>query len=104
MNIKNLLQGTEYEGRAEAIQSHIKRAGLDNERGIHNLPKLGHFAGADVYSLLRTILRQMEKQEVNATDSAKELAGKHNVDLNIVKGSGADGRIVKADVQAAMES
>lgn len=43
-----------------------------------------------------------ETEHVDATDSAKELAAAHGIDLASVKGSGADGRIVKADVEAAI--
>jgi pyruvate/2-oxoglutarate dehydrogenase complex dihydrolipoamide acyltransferase (E2) component len=44
-----------------------------------------------------------EKQaEVDATDSAKELAAEHEVDLSEVKGTGKDGRITKPDVEAAL--
>lgn len=39
---------------------------------------------------------------VNATDSAIELAEAEGIDLSSVQGSGADGRITKADVQAAI--
>lgn len=39
---------------------------------------------------------------VDATDGAVEFAAEHGVDLASVKGSGKDGRIVKADVEAAV--
>lgn len=39
----------------------------------------------------------------DATDAAQELADAEGVDLSRVKGSGADGRITKADVEAAVE-
>lgn len=38
-------------------------------------------------------------EEVNATDGAKELAEAEGVDLSQVEGSGAEGRIVKGDVE-----
>ena len=37
----------------------------------------------------------------DATDSAVELAAELGVDLSTVTGSGADGRITKADVEAS---
>lgn len=38
----------------------------------------------------------------DVTDSARELAEKNNLDLSTVTGTGADGRIVKTDVAAAL--
>lgn len=38
-------------------------------------------------------------QEVDATDSARELANSEGVDLNEVEGTGADGRVTKGDVE-----
>ena len=40
--------------------------------------------------------------QVDATDSAKELADKNSVDLLEVKGSGKDGRIIRKDVAAVV--
>lgn len=37
---------------------------------------------------------------IDATDSARELAEEHGIDLSSVSGSGEGGRIVKADVEA----
>ena len=42
-----------------------------------------------------------EASEVNATDGAVEAANELGVDLATVTGTGADGRITKADVEAA---
>jgi pyruvate dehydrogenase E2 component (dihydrolipoamide acetyltransferase) len=41
--------------------------------------------------------------EVDATDSARELAEEHGIDLNGIDGSGEDGRVLKSDVEAALE-
>jgi pyruvate/2-oxoglutarate dehydrogenase complex dihydrolipoamide acyltransferase (E2) component len=38
-------------------------------------------------------------QEIDATDSARELANEHGVDLNEVEGSGKDGRVTQDDVK-----
>lgn len=40
---------------------------------------------------------------IDATDGAKELAEDNGIDLALVKGTGQDGRIIKADVQAYIE-
>lgn len=42
--------------------------------------------------------------DVDATDAAKALAAEHHVDLSTITGTGADGRITKDDVTAAIES
>lgn len=44
-----------------------------------------------------------KEDEVNATPDAIELAKENGVDLSTVEGSGKDGRILKSDVQAAIE-
>lgn len=41
--------------------------------------------------------------EVDATDSAVKLANKHGISLATVKGTGADGRILKSDVEALVD-
>lgn len=41
---------------------------------------------------------------VNATDTAISLAEEHGIDLSTVQGTGADGRILKNDVQAVIEA
>ena len=46
---------------------------------------------------------ETETQTINATDSALELANEHGVDLTQVVGTGADGRVLKSDVQAAID-
>lgn len=46
---------------------------------------------------------ETEAQTINATDSALELANEHGVDLTQVVGTGADGRVLKSDVQAAID-
>lgn len=38
----------------------------------------------------------------DATDTAKELAEEHGIDLSTVTGTGADGKITKADVEKAV--
>lgn len=49
------------------------------------------------------VLAEMEREGVDATNAARELAAEHNIDLWSVTGTGADGRITKADVQAVID-
>lgn len=42
-------------------------------------------------------------EEVDATSAAEELAAEHGVDLAGVEGTGKDGRVLKSDVQAAVD-
>lgn len=44
------------------------------------------------------------EQDIDATASAIELAEEHNVDLADVEGSGANGRIIVADVRSFIAS
>jgi len=50
------------------------------------------------------MVQPVENKAVNATDAAIALASQHGIDLAGVQGSGADGRIVKADVVAVVAS
>lgn len=43
-----------------------------------------------------------ESAEIDATDSAKALAREHGIDLAAVAGTGANGRILKSDVEKAI--
>jgi hypothetical protein len=45
-----------------------------------------------------------EKNDVEATDAAKELAAEQNVDLSKIKGTGKDGRVTKPDVEAELDN
>lgn len=44
------------------------------------------------------------EEEVDATDEARALAEAHGIDLSTVQGTGANGRILKKDVEAAIPS
>jgi pyruvate/2-oxoglutarate dehydrogenase complex dihydrolipoamide acyltransferase (E2) component len=45
-----------------------------------------------------------EAVEVDATDSARELAEENGLDLGTVTGTGSGGRILKSDVEAAISN
>jgi pyruvate/2-oxoglutarate dehydrogenase complex dihydrolipoamide acyltransferase (E2) component len=42
-----------------------------------------------------------ENTEVDATEAARELAPERGIDLSKIQGTGAEGRVTKADVEAA---
>lgn len=44
-----------------------------------------------------------QKGDANATDSAAKLAGEHGIDLDSVKGSGKDGRIIMSDIKELIQ-
>lgn len=46
---------------------------------------------------------ETEDDEPEATEAARELAREHDIDLSEVEGTGAEGRILKADVEAQVE-
>ena len=48
-------------------------------------------------------MARLEREGVSVTDSAFELARENGINLRTVEGTGADGKIVKADVQAELE-
>lgn len=45
-----------------------------------------------------------EPEPVDATDAARELAVEEGVDLVDIGGTGSDGRVLKSDVEAAVEA
>jgi len=45
-----------------------------------------------------------EEEELAITSAAEELAEEHGIDLGAVEGTGKDGRILKSDVEAAVEA
>lgn len=51
---------------------------------------------------VETSVRGERKKRVFVTPAARKLAEKHNIDINLVKGSGAGGRVDKKDVEAAI--
>lgn len=79
------IPGTEGDEREDQAQY----AHLDKRDGPYTGDSEANVALSDVPS-------------ANATDAAKELAGAEGVDLASVEGTGADGRITKADVEKAL--
>jgi pyruvate/2-oxoglutarate dehydrogenase complex dihydrolipoamide acyltransferase (E2) component len=55
--------------------------------------------GRDVLAKERAVV----PPDINATDAAVRLAKEHGLDLTTVVGTGKDGRIVDADVQAVVD-
>ena len=43
-------------------------------------------------------------EEIDATDAAGELAAEHGIDLAEIEGTGKEGRVLKSDVEAAVEA
>lgn len=51
----------------------------------------------------REVAAEASEPEVDVTGAAEELAAEHGIDLTALEGTGKDGRILKADVQAAID-
>ena len=49
-------------------------------------------------------LERLLKMSVDASTAAMKLAGEHDIDLREVKGTGKDGRILKGDVEALIQT
>ena len=47
---------------------------------------------------------QDDGTDVSWTDAAKALADEHGIDITTVEGTGADGNVTKADVQAVVDA
>ena len=120
LDIRKLLQGTQYERQADVIASKLEAGGLDDSRFIDDLPRLGSkIGGQNANEVLSVIRQQMELVEdagevksdgdseleaepvwLKATDAAVSLAEEHDIDLSPVEsGSGKGGLIVKGDVE-----
>ena len=83
-----------YEDAQEAgvdLTPLVDAGTLEGDWGVSSAPEGDDSAAGD------------SADEVDATDSARELAEKHDIDLAEVDGTGSDGRIVKSDVQALVE-
>lgn len=53
---------------------------------------------------LRRHREEPDEEEVDATSAARELAVEEGVDLAGIEGTGNDGRVLKSDVEAAVEA
>jgi pyruvate/2-oxoglutarate dehydrogenase complex dihydrolipoamide acyltransferase (E2) component len=52
---------------------------------------------------IEEIVQDQPSDVVDATNAARDLAAEHDIDLAAVDGSGEEGRVLKADVQAVIE-
>ena len=114
LNIRDLLQGTEFDHLADILAIKIEGWGLDNDRDIHSLSEHGKIAGINPNLIVERIVSQSLKEpeepkrevdaferfsEIKASSAAVEMAAKNEIDLSAVDGSGKDGAIVKKDVE-----
>jgi pyruvate/2-oxoglutarate dehydrogenase complex dihydrolipoamide acyltransferase (E2) component len=118
LNVRDLLQGTQFEDQAEILATKIEGWGMDNDYDIHNLSSHGLILGINPNVIVAALLEQEAKQPaeeiteapavkepdwLKATPSAAELAEEYGIDLSTVDGSGKDGTIVKKDVELFIE-
>jgi pyruvate/2-oxoglutarate dehydrogenase complex dihydrolipoamide acyltransferase (E2) component len=79
---------------------------LGTTKHKHKAEKPYHCAGHQPNKAAEPVedkmVRPDEDKDWTATDSAVELAAEYGIDLATVTGSGADGRILKGDVEAAI--
>ena len=80
-----------------------RKVPVKNLNGLGSyFPGMGELAGENLHELGLALYGAAVEME--ATDAAKEVAKKKKVDLKEVEGSGKDGRVTKADVEAATEN
>lgn len=86
--------------RLDAQRTTSSRGGIYDLSGIHEPYKSNILEHEGV-----TVLdgdEPGEPEEVDATDAARELAEENDVNLNAIEGTGADGRILKSDVESVI--
>jgi len=96
--------GNNYRGRLTNHQI-IPAGEYDSERLNSQYPGLADYliiSGVAVIS--SDEMETTDQPEIVATPAAIELAGQHGIDLATIAGTGADGKILKGDVQAAIDS
>lgn len=69
------------------------------EKLLHNFSQFM----AEVHANAEDRAEEFNQGLIDATRGAKELAEQFGIDLSTIAGSGLDGRITKADVEAVME-
>lgn len=117
LDIRKLLQGTEFEDKADIMANRIEARGWDNDHDIWSIPEGGaRFFGESSYSVVQTIVKRANTIDVpekllpepeeaedvtvsEATASAGMLAEEHGIKLSTVQGTGKHGVIIKADVE-----
>ncbi|MBK1884868.1 E3 binding domain-containing protein [Luteolibacter pohnpeiensis] len=74
-------------------------------RAVHIATGL-HFKQLELVEPKRSAPPPVEPQKptVDVSDAARKLAEEHSIDLTTIKGTGSDGTIIKADVEAAIEA
>lgn len=85
-------QIVELQEQLEAAEDHIETLEAKIAEG-----------GSDGDDETETEPADAEEDEIEASEAAEELAKKHGIDLRLVKGTGADGNIVKSDVEAYLK-
>ena len=129
LNVRELLQGTEFADLSEVIATKIENAGYTEPGTVGNIAAHGKIAGKNPAVIVSVILEQYEKQRgrveavviepdppteperkvfpepdwLKATDSALALAEERGVDLSLVEGTGKSGTILKSDVTKFLE-
>lgn len=105
LTVRYLNDGREVYGQASALAPYIasgdaEPAGSGDEERWNN-----YEAGAEVDAAeMDSGVEEAEAPaEIDATDAASELAQEHGIDLADVEGTGADGRILKSDIEALVE-
>jgi pyruvate/2-oxoglutarate dehydrogenase complex dihydrolipoamide acyltransferase (E2) component len=74
------------------------------EIGDEEMARIGGELRGSAFLVVEEAPRAEAMAEIAATDSARELAHEAGIDLRQMDGTGAAGRIVKADVEAAIDA
>jgi hypothetical protein len=98
--------GNNYRGRLTNHQI-IPAGKYDSERLNSQFPGLADYliiSGVAVPCLEQVDTPDKGVVEISATPAAIELAEQHGIDLATIAGTGADGKILKGDVQATIDN
>jgi translation initiation factor IF-2 len=89
---------------AEAPEEEAEAAEAEEEEAAAEEPAAEEAAPAEEPVEEEAVEAEEEEEELAITAAAEELAEEHGIDLDAVEGTGKDGRILKSDVQAAVEA